>query len=295
VTRGFKDPAGLIMRFNGRPAIGIGVSVIATENVVRIGKLITARLDELTPERPLGLEMETYYNQGVVVEASVKDFATNVILALIIVLVTLTVFMGVRAAVVIGGVLILTISATLAVMNLAGIPMHRISLGAPIIALGMMVDNAVVVTDGILVGVKAGKKKLDMAAKIVRDTWLPLIGGTVVGIIAFAPIGLAPGQTAEFAGSLFWVILISLSFSWVFAVTAAPLFADLLFKEATDSAGPKPDGRVMRGYKGFIRFVIRLRYLVIAAMVGMFAVAIVGFAYVKPGFCLSDVSAYGSK
>ncbi|PCH98559.1 MAG: multidrug transporter AcrB [Rhodobacteraceae bacterium] len=285
VTRGYQDPPQLIMRYNGRPALGIGVSVITTENVVRIGKLISKRLAELENSRPLGLEIESFYNQGEIVETSVQDFAINVLIALVIVLVVLTLFMGLKASLVIGGVLVLTIAATLAVMQMTGIPMHRISLGALIIALGMLVDNAIVVTDGILIGVKQGQRKIDVAADIVRRTWLPLIGGTIVGIIAFAPIGLAPGATAEFTGALFWVILISLSFSWIFAITAAPLFADILFKEPSGTIeAAKPDGIFIKAYKNLIRGVIKTRYLVVALMVGLFAVSVVGFSYVKPGF-----------
>lgn len=285
VTRGYQDPPQLIMRYNGRPALGIGVSVITTENVVQIGKLISKRLAELENSRPLGLEIESFYNQGEIVETAVQDFAVNVLLALIIVLVVLTIFMGLKAALVIGGVLVLTIAATLAVMQMTGIPMHRISLGALIIALGMLVDNAIVVTDGIVIGIKQGQRKIDVAADIVRRTWLPLIGGTIVGIIAFAPIGLAPGSTAEFAGALFWVILISLSFSWIFAITAAPLFADILFKESSgEIETAKPDGVFIKAYKSLIRGVITARYLVIALMVGLFAVSVIGFSYVKPGF-----------
>lgn len=284
VTRGYQDPTKLIMRFNGRPALGIGISQVPGENVVRVGELISARLAILESERPIGLELETYYHQGEIVKAAVKDFAINVLIALVIVLVTLTIFMGVSSALVIGVVLILTIAATLTVMNLAGIPMHRISLGALIIALGMLVDNAVVVTDGILVGVRAGRKKLEMAREIIANTWLPLIGGTIVGIIAFAPIGLSPGQTAEYTGSLFWVILISLSFSWVFAMTIAPLFADLLFKESAEGAIAKPESAFNRLYKRLIVNVLRLRYLVLAVVVGLFAVSVVAFGYVLPGF-----------
>ncbi|MBL4756211.1 MAG: efflux RND transporter permease subunit [Rhizobiales bacterium] len=290
VTRGYQDPARLIMRYNGRPSLAIGISAVPGENIVRIGGFISARLAELESERPIGLEIETYYNQADIVEFAVKDFAKNVMLALLIVLITLGIFMGLKPAIVIGGVLLLTIAATLAVMQMVGIPMHRISLGALIIALGMLVDNAIVVTDGILIGVKAGKRKLAIASEIVARTWIPLLGGTIVGIIAFAPVGLAPGATAEYTGDLFWVVMISLSFSWIFAITAAPLFADILFKESEGKVDAKPDGALIRGYKHFIVGVLHLRYLVIGLVVGLFAVAAMGFAYVAPGFFPASTS-----
>lgn len=290
VVRGYKDPATKIFRYNGLPSVVLGVSALPGENIVEVGNNISAVIDASKDRFPLGLEIETFYHQGDIVDISVKDFAKNVIAALVIVLITLGIFMGLKSAFVIGGVLLLTIFATLAVMNLAGIPMHRISLGALIIALGMLVDNAIVVTEGILVGVKEGKRKLDMAIDIVSRTKWPLLGGTIVGIIAFAPIGFAPGSTAEYTGDLFWVVMISLGFSWLFALTAVPLFADLLFKEENEVSGPKPVGPIMRLYKRFMVTLLRLRWLVIIGVFGAFAAAVAGMAYIKPGFFPSSTT-----
>lgn len=290
VVRSYEDPPSKIMRYNGRPAVVLGISALPGENIVEVGENISAVIAATEDNRPLGIEIETFYHQGDIVDVSVKDFAKNVAAALLIVLVTLGIFMGMRSAIVIGGVLLLTIAATLAVMNLAGIPMHRISLGALIIALGMLVDNAIVVTEGILVGVKEGKRKLEMSIDIVARTKWPLLGGTIVGIIAFAPIGFAPGSTAEYTGDLFWVVMISLGFSWIFALTAVPLFADVLFKEEENASGPKPDGAMMRTYKKFMYVLLRMRWAVIAASFGALALAIAGMAYIKPGFFPSSTT-----
>lgn len=284
VTRDYVTPSSLELRWNGQPAIGLGVSNVLGANVVKMGDGIDAKLVDTLESRPLGIELHEYYHQGKIVDKSVADFALNVIAALAIVLVTLLIFMGPRSAIIIGGVLILTIAATLLIMFLVGIPMHRISLGALIIALGMLVDNAIVVTEGILVGIQQGRKKLEAAKDIVGRTIWPLLGGTLVGIIAFAPIGFAPGSTAEYTGHLFWVILISLLLSWVFALTAVPLFADLLFGEAKSGTQPKGDGRFMQAYKSFMRMMLRLRWGAIAVVIGLFATAIWGFQFVKSGF-----------
>lgn len=284
VTRGYQTPPELLMRYQGQPAIGIGVSNVTGANVVKMGLAIDAKLAAGVEQRPLGMELHEYYHQGKVVDASVKDFAINVIAALIIVLVTLIVFMGARSAMIIGAVLLLTISATLATMYLIDIPMHRISLGALIIALGMLVDNAIVVTEGILVGTQQGQKTLDISKKIVRRTMWPLLGGTLAGIIAFAPIGFAPGSTAEYTGHLFWVVMISLCFSWVFAITIVPFLADLLFKELAASTTPTAEGRFLGAYKSFLRIMLRLRWLPIGVTVGLFLISIWGFQFVKPGF-----------
>ncbi|SHJ21932.1 Multidrug efflux pump subunit AcrB [Shimia gijangensis] len=290
VVRSYQDPPSKIMRYNGRPAVIVGISALPGENIVKVGEAISKVIEDTEVNRPLGIEIETFYHQGEIVDISVKDFAKNVGAALLIVLITLGVFMGMRSAVVIGGVLLLTIAATLAVMNLAGIPMHRISLGALIIALGMLVDNAIVVTEGILVGVKEGKRKLEMSIDVVARTKWPLLGGTLVGIIAFAPIGFAPGSTAEYTGDLFWVVMISLGFSWLFALTAVPLFADILFKEEDSVTGPKPDGAMMRNYKKFMHVLLKLRWGVIGVSFGALALAIAGMAYIKPGFFPSSTT-----
>ena len=284
VTRDYVTPSSLELRWNGQPAIGLGVSNVLGANVVKMGEGIDAKLAATLESRPIGIELHEYYHQGKTVEKSVADFAMNVFAALAIVLVTLLIFMGPRSAIIIGGVLVLTIAATLLIMYIVDIPMHRISLGALIIALGMLVDNAIVVTEGILVGVQQGRKKLEAAREIVGRTIWPLLGGTLVGIIAFAPIGFAPGSTAEYTGHLFWVILISLMLSWVFALTAVPLFADLLFKESSGGSTQQAEGRFTSLYKQFMRTVLRARWFAIASAVSLFATAIWGFQFVKAGF-----------
>ncbi|XQF94346.1 efflux RND transporter permease subunit (plasmid) [Pseudoalteromonas espejiana] len=167
------------------------------------------------------------------------NFLVNVISALVIVVCSLLFTMGVRSAAVISFILLVTVGATLTTMQLMGIPLHRISLGALIISLGMMVDNAVVITEAILVGVKQGRRKLDIAKEIVKQTKWPLLAGTLVGVIAFAPIGFAPGQTAEYTGSLFWVVMISLLFSWVLALTDTPLTCYWLFPQSSEPNNTK--------------------------------------------------------
>ncbi|MCG8456541.1 MAG: efflux RND transporter permease subunit, partial [Holophagales bacterium] len=173
---------------------------------------------------------------------------------------------------------------TLLTMNLGGIPMHRISLGALIIALGMMVDNAIVVTDGILVGTQKGRRKLEMAKEIVDRSKWPLLGGTLVGIIAFAPIGFAPGSTAEYTGHLFWVIMISLLYSWIFALTLTPLLCHWLFTERDGETEEEKDGAFSRAYKRVLRKMLAARVRVVGVAVGLFVLAAWGFGFVTPGF-----------
>ncbi len=285
VSRRYQQPRHFVVRLNGQEAIALGISPTSGGNVVAIGEAIEQKLAETVVERPYGIEVRESYHQGKIVDESVREFALNVLLALAIVLVTLVIFMGLKSALVIGAVLILTVAATLATMYLVGIPMHRISLGALIIALGMLVDNAIVVTEGILVGTQRGLQKIDVAKDIVRRTRWPLFGGTLVGVLAFAPVGFAPGSTAEYTGDLFWVVMISLLYSWIFAITAVPLFADLLFQQSVgNDSDDGTDARFTLAYKTFMRSALVARWRVIGAVFGLFVLSIWGFQFVKGGF-----------
>ena len=156
------------------------------------------------------MELHEIYNQPKEVKKSVRSFLFNLIAAVVIVIVVLLFFMGIRSGILIGLILFLTCSGSFIFMANQGLELQRISLGALIIALGMLVDNAIVVTEGVLVGLKRGLSKLEAANAIVKQTMWPLLGATVIAILAFAPIGLSPDATGEFAGSLFWVLMYSL-------------------------------------------------------------------------------------
>jgi len=284
ITRAYQTPISDELRYNGKPAIGFGISNVTGANVVEMGLAIDAKLSSVEDQRPIGIELHEYYHQGKITLEAVDNFALNVIAALVIVLVTLFFFMGIKSAIIIGATLVITIAATLATMSLMDIPMHRISLGALIIALGMLVDNAIVVTEGILVGTQRGETKLNITKKIISRSIWPLLGGTLVGIIAFAPIGLSPGATAEYTGHLFWVVMISLMFSWIFAITVVPFLADLMFKENSSEAITPKEGKFMLGYKSMMRTLLKIRWIPIGATVLLFAVSVWGFQFVKSGF-----------
>ena len=286
VWRGYETPPRKLYRFNGQPAIAMGVSGVSGGNIVQIGKAIDEVVVAAESRRPIGIELHDFYHQGHFVERAIDDFVTDVLVALAIVSITLLAFMGPRPAAAMGVILLLTVLVTVATMDAAGIPMHRISLGALIIGLGMMVDNAIVVTDGILVGVKAGKSRLEAAKSVVAQSKWPLLGGTLVGIIAFAPIGFAPGAAAEYVGHLFWVILIALGFSWLFAMTLTPLFCYWFFKEESSDNGDsqQAEGAFIRMYKRLVSSALRMRLLVVAIVVGIFMASMWGFQFVKPGF-----------
>ena len=284
IWRGYQTPYRKMYRYDGQFAIALGISGVSGSNIVEIGKRVDAAIAAADSRRPIGIELHEFYHQGRFVEKAIDDFVNDVMIAIAIVFVTLLVFMGSRPAVAMGLILLLTVLATITTMYMAGIPMHRISLGALIIGLGMMVDNAIVVTDGILVAVQSGKSKIEAAKEVVSQTKWPLLGGTLVGIIAFAPIGFAPGAAAEYTGHLFWVILIALGFSWIFAATLTPLFCYWLFKESESGEREVLESGFMRGYKHLVRLALRARMVVVCLVVGIFLLSVWGFKYVTPGF-----------
>ena len=211
--------------------------------------------------------------------------------AVLIVVVVLLFFMGFRSGILIGVILFLTCSGSFIFMHYQGLELQRISLGALIIALGMLVDNAIVVTEGVLIGLKRGLTRLEAANAIVKQTMWPLLGATMIAILAFAPIGLSPDATGEFAGSLFWVLMYSLFLSWFTAITLTPFFCSLFFKEEIANAaksGAEPEdpykGMLFTAYKILLNVCMRHRVLTALSMVLMLFAAVAGFGLVQQAF-----------
>ena len=287
ITRAYEEVPGKIYYVNGKPGLSIGISMAAGQNVVEVGRRVDRMLESLLPVIPIGMGLETVYNQPLEVETSVGGFIVSVGQAVAIVLVVLLAFMGLRTGIVIGAVLLITVAGTLFLMNIFGIELQRISLGALVIALGMLVDNAIVVAEGMQVRMEAGMKAMQAARESVGKTIWALLGGTVIGILAFSAIGLSPDNTGEFASSLFYVILISLSLSWVTAISTTPLLCALLLKPGTAGADQDRDpyaGKLFQAYRGIVATAINHRWVTLVAVVGMFVLAVIGFGHIKSGF-----------
>ncbi|MEO3866844.1 efflux RND transporter permease subunit [Rheinheimera fenheensis] len=279
-------PAQLI-RFGGQNALTLGVSFSSGVNVVDAGAQIKQRLAELEYNRPVGITLHTIYNQPDEVANSVTGFIVNLAAAVAIVILVLLVFMGLRSGILIGLILLLTVLGTFIFMLQMDIELQRVSLGALIIALGMLVDNAIVITEGILIGMQRRLKLADAASLIVKQTQWPLLGATVIAIAAFAPIGLSSDATGEFAGSLFWVLLVSLLLSWVTAITLTPFFASLLFKEAPKEQGEPAQlyqGIIFTLYRKLLWLALRQRALTYTLTLVLLVLAVVGFGKVKQVF-----------
>ena len=284
VVREETERPSQIVRHNGTRAFTLGVSALVDRNVVEVGRSVEARLDQLKAELPDGVEIVPIYEQHKVVDEAVSSFLVGLGQSVAIVIGALMLTMGWRAGLVVGATLGLTVFSTLFFMSVFGIEMERISLGALIIAMGMLVDNAIVIAEGMLIGMARGKSAEDAAADTETATALPLLGATVIGIMAFSGIGLSPDATGEFLFSLFAVIAISLLMSWILAVTVTPYLGKLLLKAPKDTSKDPYGGFIYSAYRGFLWMALRARVLVVLTIVGITVWSVMAFGQVKQAF-----------
>lgn len=286
IRRDFVDPASAIIRFDGLPGIGIGISTVSGGNVVSMGEAVLTRLSELEGQRPVGIEFGFVSLQSEAVKESISGFTSSLYEAVIIVVLVLLVFMGVRSGLLIGFVLVLTIVGSFLFLAPMGVALERISLGALIIALGMLVDNAIVIVDGVLIRMQKGESAESAAPKVVQQSAWPLLAATIIAILAFAAIGTSDDATGEYCRSLFQVVMVSLLLSWFTAVTVTPLLCVMFLKapKQGDIAEDPYGGKFYTKYRNFLSTCIRKRYLSSASVIAVFAVALYGFTLVEQNF-----------
>src|SRR5262245_51065747 len=245
--------------------------------------------DELKPDQPIGIQIGEINFQTEAVTIATTEFMWNLGKAVTIVFVVLLITMGRKTGMIIGVVLFLTIMATFLVMYLkGGIVMERISLGALIIALCMITDNAIIVIEGIKFGIESGEDKLQVVREVVTQNQWPLFGATAIGVIAFAAIGVSEDRTGEYCNSLFWVILISLSLSWVSSITVTPLLSYLMFKPKTGEVpgeqGHAYSGVVFQTYRKLLALALRYRWVVVFICIVSFVASLYGFTRIDQSF-----------
>lgn len=285
IKRDYVEPADRIMMIDGQPAIGFGISTVPGGNAVVMAADVERRLKELEPLRPSGMEVRTISNQGETVTKAIDDFLVNLAESLGIVIVLLMVFMGWKSGLLIGAILLQTILGTFVYMWFCGITMQMISLGALILALGMLVDNAIVIAEGVIIGVQKGMSREQAAIETARLNQWPLLGATIIAVLAFAAIGFAYGNTGEFCRSLFWVMMASLLLSWVFALSTTPLLCvDFLTIPKLPEGGDPYGHWIFRLYRRFLHTVLRFRRLSVLALFGLLAVSIWAFGFIPDYF-----------
>lgn len=288
VRRGYLEPPLTQMRFNGQPALAISIANITGGNILDTGNALEAALDDILPHLPVGIEVERIAWQSKLVEESINGFMINLVEAILIVLVVVAIGMGLRMGVIIGTALVLTILGTFVVMAVMGIDLHRVSLGSLVIALGMMVDNAIVVADNYAVALRKGVEPRAAALSAAARPSIPLLGATFIAVMAFYPIYSATADAGEYAASLFIVVGISLLLSWLIALTFTPLQCMAMLKPpAADEAGKEGDEYktgFFRAYRRLLEGSIRYRYLTMAVVFLAFLASIFGFKYVDRVF-----------
>ena len=284
ITRAYEEVPGKMYFVDGKPALTLGISMLGGENVVAVGDRLLERIRQLSTIVPLGMDLTPIYNQPQEVSDSVNGFLVSVGQAVGIVIIVLLLFMGLRVGMVIGSILLITVAGTLFVMNIYGIELQRISLGALVIALGMLVDNGIVVAEGMLVRMQAGMNAIQAASEAVGKTIWALLGGTVIGILAFSAIGLSPDSTGEFAGSLFYVVMISLLLSWITAISTTPLLCALVLKPGGGGNEGAYDGKLFQVYRGLVAKALKFRWVTMGIVLTLFVAAVIGFGSVKNSF-----------
>ena len=230
ITMGYQEPAMTENRYNGVPAVTLAMSPVSGVNVVSLGDDINRIVSDFQNSLPLGVEIATVANQPHEVQKSIDNFVNNLLESVAIVFIVLSIFMGIKSATIVGSSLLLTILLTLIYMNLAGIDLHRVSLGTFILALGMLVDNAIVITDMMIVKINRGIDRTKAAIDSVKETATPLLGATVIAIMGASPVIFSKTDAAEFAGSVFLIIASSLLLSWFVAMTFTALMCWMFIK-----------------------------------------------------------------
>ncbi len=286
VRRGYQEPPNTLMRYNGVPAIAVAISNIPGVNIVTMGQAIDAKLEELNQVLPIGIKVNRVHWQSDIVDTSVKGFFINLAEAVAIVLIVLAVSMGWRMGVIIGTALIMTIVVTFIIMAMFGIDLQRMSLGALVIALGMMVDNSIVVADGIVVRLKQGMDRTKAAIEAATLPSIPLLGATVIAVMAFYPIFASTESAGEYCRTLFTVVAISLLSSWLISLTLTPIQClDMLPTPDASDAGEDPyGGKFFTVFKNLLHRAIQMRWLTIGGMIGLLVISIYGFGFVTQLF-----------
>jgi multidrug efflux pump subunit AcrB len=286
VSESYVRPARSRMEMDGLPTIGIAISTVADGNVVDMAERVAARLSQLEQVMPEGYRLRTVYDQGHESSVANDGFVLNLIISVVTVIAVLLFFIGMKNGILIGSGLVFSIFGTLIYMYGTGIALQRMSLAAIIIAMGMLVDNAIVVYDATLVNMQRGMRKRTAILAAVGTTAMPLLGATLIAVLTFLPVYLSPHITGELLSSLFIVIAVSLLLSWVLAVSQNVFFVQEFVRR------PRPDelkgelfqGRMYDRFRRALRWTLRRRWFVLASMVVLLAASALGFRCIPQQF-----------
>src|SRR3954464_9485628 len=288
ITHGYVDPPSFQVRQEGKPALGIGVVTAKGANILELGKNVNAAADEFMKAVPQGIELTQIADQPKVVEEAVGEFVHSFVEALVIVLFVSFLALGWRTGIVVALSVPLVLSIVFIVMNAIGIDLHRISLGALIIALGLLVDDAIIAVEMMVVKMEQGWDRVRAASFAWESTAFPMLTGTLVTAAGFLPIGFANSAVGEYAGGIFWIVAIALVASWFVAVIFTPYIGVKLLPNIKVHLNHDPhavyETRVYRILRSMVQWRVDHRVKVVLATIGVFALSIVGFGHVQQQF-----------
>ena len=268
VERGYMDPPSNLMRVDGKRAIGIGVATGSKDDVVAVGNAVADHLAEMEQLFPVGMDLKTIYPENKIADEANNGFILNLIESLLIVIVIIFIVMGSRAGMLVGSSLLFSVGGTLLIMLIWGVGLNRTSLAAFIIAMGMLVDNAIVVTDNAQVGIKRGLSRYQALIDGATKPQWALLGATFIAVCSFLPMYLAPASMAEIVKPLFIVLAVSLGLSWVLALTQTTTFGNFILKEAKPGENKDPyDTKLYHKFESVLGRLIKRRYVTISTVV----------------------------
>ncbi len=286
VKRSFIEPKREVLYYNNKQGLTLGLSNESGINIVELGERLDKKLTEVQRELPAGIEINEVYYQPDRVADAVNDFMLNLLISVGTVILVLMFTMGYRSGLLISSGLIFTILGTLIIMLIIGLPLHRITLATFILAMGMLVDNAIVVADGILVDLKKGVKRSKAFVNTAKRTALPLLGATLVAILAFLPLRMAPNAAGEFLSSLFTVLVISLLLSWLFAMIQTPFNATYFYRKERPEGEKKEsyDNHFYKFFRKLVKWAVKYKYRFTVASILILIVSLYAFRFVKIDF-----------
>ena len=268
VERGYMDPPSNLMRVDGKRAIGIGVATGAKDDVVAVGNVVADHLKEMEQLFPIGMDLKAIYPENKIAQEANNGFILNLIESLLIVIVIIFIVMGSRAGMLVGSSLLFSVGGTLLIMLIWGVGLNRTSLAAFIIAMGMLVDNAIVVTDNAQVGIKRGLSRYQALIDGATKPQWALLGATFIAVCSFLPMYLAPASVAEIVKPLFIVLAVSLGLSWILALTQTTTFGNFILKEAKPGENKDPyDTKLYHKFERLLGRLIKRRYVTLASVV----------------------------
>lgn len=268
VERGYMDPPSNLMHVDGKRAIGIGVATGSKDDVVAVGNAVADHLAEMEQLFPVGMDLKTIYPENKIADEANNGFILNLIESLLIVIVIIFIVMGSRAGMLVGSSLLFSVGGTLLIMLIWGVGLNRTSLAAFIIAMGMLVDNAIVVTDNAQVGIKRGLSRYQALIDGATKPQWALLGATFIAVCSFLPMYLAPASVAEIVKPLFIVLAVSLGLSWVLALTQTTTFGNFILKEAKPGESKDPyDTKLYHKFESVLGRLIKRRYVTISTVV----------------------------